>query len=373
MWQDLERRIRNIASNRWNCNATTETIAGVKCDCVLKPQPDEWIIVEITEESSLEKVRTDIAKLVTVKQSLFMNNVFARCYFVMKNTPTDSMRAAGDAQKIFVRSAEEFQNEYFQYSNYVYTRKKKQFGSLINIETGEPESNIYIDVSYSNLKTGKDLSIDEIINLLKSGKKVILKGDFGLGKSRCVKQIFDIHTQDVVRSPYTIAINLSEHWGAKRALEILNRHFSELGLDAQNFIKTYEQPNTIYLLDGFDEIGTQSWSSDPRKMQHLREISVCALKDLVGQVQGGVLITGREYYFNSDAEMLSSLGLSSSQTILLECHQEFTDTQLLKFIAQNIPATDAEKALSSLPAWFPKRPIVIQLLLKYASDIFTID
>lgn len=76
MWQDLERRIRNIASNRWNCNATTETIAGVKCDCVLKPQPDEWIIVEITEESSLEKVRTDIAKLVTVKQSLFMNNVF---------------------------------------------------------------------------------------------------------------------------------------------------------------------------------------------------------------------------------------------------------------------------------------------------------
>lgn len=97
MWQDLERRIRNIASNRWNCNATTETIAGVKCDCVLKPQPDEWIIVEITEESSLEKVRTDIAKLVTVKQSLFMNNVFARCYFVMKNTPTDSMRAAGDA------------------------------------------------------------------------------------------------------------------------------------------------------------------------------------------------------------------------------------------------------------------------------------
>ena len=147
MWQDLERRIRNIASNRWNCNATTETIAGVKCDCVLKPQPDEWIIVEITEESSLEKVRTDIAKLVTVKQSLFMNNVFARCYFVMKNTPTDSMRAAGDAQKIFVRSAEEFQNEYFQYSNYVYTRKKKQFGSLINIETGEPESNIYIDVS----------------------------------------------------------------------------------------------------------------------------------------------------------------------------------------------------------------------------------
>ena len=58
--------------------------------------------------------------------------------------------------------------------------------------------------------------------------------------------------------------------------------------------------NIVYLLDGFDEIGTQSWSSDPRRMQYIRRISVCALKDLLQKVQGGVLITGREYYFNSD-------------------------------------------------------------------------
>lgn len=37
----------------------------------------------------------------------------------------------------------------------------------------------------------------------------------------------------------------------------------------------------MYLLDGFDEIGTQSWSSDKQIMQHIREMSVCALKDLI--------------------------------------------------------------------------------------------
>ena len=373
MWKILEDRIRNIASYRWNCNAVTETIGGVKCDCVLKPHEDEWIIVEITEESNLTKVRTDIAKLTTVKNALLMQGIFGRCYFVMKNAPTDSMRETGKSQKIYVKSAEEFQNEYFEYGSYVYIRKQKQFGSLINIVTGEPENNVYVDVSYLNKKTGKELDVNGIVDLLKKGKKVILKGDFGLGKSRCVKQIFDILSGDLLSNPYTIAINLREHWGAKRATEILNRHFTELGLDDKNFIKTYEKPNIIYLLDGFDEIGTQSWSSDPRKMQHIREMSGCALQDLITKVQGGVLITGREYYFNSDKEMLSSLGLSESQVVLLECQHEFTDEQLLTFISENIPNGEGKEKIESLPDWLPKRPLVIQLLLKYAADIFAID
>lgn len=373
MWKNLENKIRGIASYRWNCNATSETIAGVKCDCILKPHEDEWIIIEITEEFNIYKLRKDIAKLITIRSSLFLNGIFGKCYFVMKDTPTDAMRETGNSNKIRVMSAEEFQNEYFEYGNYVYIRKKKQFGSLINVETGEPENNIYVNVSYLNQKTGQEFNISDIIDLLKKKKKVILKGDFGLGKSRCVKQIFDILTTDLVSNPYVIAINLREHWGAKRATEVLDRHFIELGLDAKAFIKTYEQPNTIYLLDGFDEIGTQSWSSDRQKMQHIREISVCAIKDLISKVQGGVLIAGREYYFNSDKEMLNSLGLSQEQTIILECHHEFTEGQLITFISQNLPDAKGKEELKSLPLWLPKRPLVIQLLLKYASDIFSID
>lgn len=171
MWQTFEKKIRDIASYRWNCNATTETIAGVKCDCVLKPDIDQWIIIEITEESSIHKVRNDITKLGTIRLSLIQNGIFGKCYFVMKDKPTDSMRAAGDAQRVFVRSAEEFQNEYFEYKSYVYIRGQKQFGSLINIETGEPENNTYINVSYLNKKTGQEVDINGIVDLLKKGKK----------------------------------------------------------------------------------------------------------------------------------------------------------------------------------------------------------
>jgi len=61
-WQHFEQRIRDIASIRWNCNAVSETIAGIKCDCILKLDSDNWIAIEITEECNLEKVRSDIVR-----------------------------------------------------------------------------------------------------------------------------------------------------------------------------------------------------------------------------------------------------------------------------------------------------------------------
>lgn len=369
-WQEFEQRIREIAQSRWNCTAHTETVASVKCDCVLKPSLDYWVFVEITQNHSIDKVRSDVAKLCSVKNMKMAEGVYCNCFIVMEKTPTDAMRGAGEGSKIKVMSAEEFQNEFFNYSNYVNIRKQKLFGSLINVETGEPESNTYIDVCYRNKRTGEELSISDVQNLLLSKKKIILKGDFGLGKSRCIKQLFDLFTSDLVHNPYTIAINLRDHWGAKRCTEIIDRHFAELGLDSRNFIKNIEKPNIIYLLDGFDEIGTQSWSTDIKKMQHMREISVCALKDLISKAQGAVLIAGREYYFNSDQEMLSCLGLNDKNAIILECHHEFTTTELTAFIKENLPDSNE---FEHLPIWIPKRPLVIQLLLKYANDMFEKD
>ena len=361
-WQSYEQKIRDIASMRWSRNAVSETIAGIKCDCVLKISADNWVVVEITEENSLEKVRKDISKLCTVRNGLFMEDIYCKCYFVMKDTPTDSMRQSGSAQKITVMSGREFENEYFGYDNYLYERRTKPFGSLINIETGQPEENSYIRVAYRNKKDGSEFYIEDIVKLLKKGKKIILKGDFGLGKSRCVKEIFNCLADQSQMNPYVIAINLREHWGAKRAQEILSRHFSEMGLEVDSILKTFSNDNFVYLLDGFDEIGTQSWSSDIQLMQHIREISVGALKDLIGKARGGVLITGRDYFFNSDEEMLSCFGLDEKHTIILECKPEFTEVELLDFISKNIPELEKKNSLDRLPEWFPRRPLVIQII-----------
>ncbi len=146
MWKTFEEKIREIASFRWDCHAVTETIAGVKCDCILKIKPDYWVAIEITVERNVDKVRQDVNKLTSVRNHLFATNTYCECYCVLKDTPTDAMRSTGSSVNIRVQSAEEFQNDYFEYSNYIHIRKQKQFGSLINMATGEPENNNYIEV-----------------------------------------------------------------------------------------------------------------------------------------------------------------------------------------------------------------------------------
>lgn len=373
-WKEFEKKVKDIACYRWNCNAVSETVAGIKSDCIVKMSSDYWIAIEITKEKNLEKVRNDVLKLKSIKNALMTKDIYCKCYVVMLEMPTDSMRQTGKSQNIDVVSFQEFQKEYFDYNSYVHVRSLKQFGSLINADTGEPEANTYIKVSYYDKKNKREYYINDLIKSLKDGKRIILKGDFGAGKSRCIKEIFDVINAAVLESSiYTIAINLREHWGARRGIEILTRHFDELGLDAKNFIKSYQQSNVIYLLDGFDEIGTQSWSSDIHKMHHIREMSVCALKDLMNNVKGGVLIAGREYYFNSDQEMINCFGLKEDNVIIIECHNEFSIDELSNYIQENLPDEIKKLQMNELPVWFPKRPLVIQLLLKYASEIFSID
>lgn len=373
-WQNLEEKVREIAQLRWDCNAAAETINGVKCDCVLRPSADRVVLVEVTKECNLEKVRADVLKIKGVRSYLFdQNDIYSKCFIVLEGKPTDSMRQYGEGCHVKVVSIDEFQDEFFNYSNYLYRRKQRQFGSLINLLTGRPEENEYVNVTYRNIRTGVDYSIDQIVTLLKARKKIVLKGDFGLGKSRCIKQLFDQISADILNNPYVLAINLRDHWGMKNGIEIIRRHFDDLGLEAKHFIKGFERPNTIYLLDGFDEIGSQSWHSDPKMMPMHRANSVQGIKDLIEKVQGGVLITGREYYFNSDSEMCESLGLDEDTVLILECHSEFSEEELADFIRKNMASDmDAEK-LEQLPSWLPRRPLVIQLLMKYAGDIFTVD
>ena len=335
-WQKLEEKVREIASLRWDCKAAPETIGTFDCDCVLKPSAEEWILIEVTKERNLPKVRKDATDLALARLGKMQQFILCRCYIVLEEEPTNAMRTCGVEHNVKVMSIEEFQNEFFNYSRYVYIRKQRQFGSLINLITGQPEENEYVNVTYCNKKTGKNYSISEIVELLQAKKKIVLKGDFGLGKSRCIKQVFDQISADQIDNPYVFAINLREHYGMKTGIEILRRHFEDLGLESKNFIKGFNQPNTIYLLDGFDEIGTQSWHSDPTMMPVHRANSVQGIRDLIEKVQGGVLIAGREYYFNSDSEMCESLGLDENTVLILECNSEFSEEELADFIKKNM-------------------------------------
>ena len=191
-WKNLEESVRNIATRIWDMPAISTTINGVQIDCFVKRREDYWCLVEVSTNNTLEKVRNDIAKLTSIGCALMGNGIYTEKYIVLSESPTDSMRETGAKAKITVLSVDEFEKKWFDYKNYVFLRAQQTFGSVINIENGRPEQDVYIPVTYSDSKTGEKYDVMKIAKKLEKGSKIVLKGSFGTGKSRCVKQLFDV-------------------------------------------------------------------------------------------------------------------------------------------------------------------------------------
>jgi hypothetical protein len=218
-----------------------------------------------------------------------------------------------------------------------------------------------VPVEYKNDSDGTVYQLSDIAKLLQDSKKIILVGDYGTGKSRCIQELFNyISEKRNPASALPIAIDLRSNWGTRRGSEIIRRHFDDLGLSKfdDNVLRIMPRSGSILLLDGFDEIASQTWSDDPPTLKELRSNSLLGVKDLIQINDGGVLIAGRENYFNSNEEMYHCLGLSPTQSVLIRCEDEFTTEQMEKYL-KNITID------INLPSWLPRRPIIC----KIASDI----
>ncbi|MDO9254461.1 MAG: hypothetical protein Q7U54_03035 [Bacteroidales bacterium] len=358
-WKALENNVRTLAQFKWNCTAVKETINGVNFDCVLKPKPNNWIIVEITENETLDKVRTDISKCASTRFNLFSQNIFPEFYLVMPNEPSNSMQTTGQGDFVSVLSYDSFSNLFFDFNSYAHIRSKKIFGSAVNPFTGEPDNVEYTPVYYEQISPIKSsIQIKDISKYLKDGKRIILLGNYGTGKSRCLKEMFfqlSFHQGNNIY--YPIAINLKENWGTKRAEEIIRRHFEDLGLtkEADSILKILGGDKLILLLDGFDEIGAQIWSDDNIRLKQIRASSLSGVKELISKTKSPLIISGREHYFNNNYEMLTALGLNLTNTIIIRSKDEFSDEEMGNYL----------KSLSifaELPFWLPKRPLICQII-----------
>jgi hypothetical protein len=357
-WSEFERQVKTIASFLWQRQVTSETINGVKVDCVIKMEPDHWIITETTQEQTLEKLRTDLAKFQSIRPYLMSIDIYPECYFVTQNQPNPSLVETGKGNHIKVLSFKDYCSLFFNYEMYKNRRTSKKFGSAIDFRSGDSDIRKYIPVKYQGLTQEKQFSIDDIADALKKKKRIILLGNYGTGKSRCVQELFNIMSNNNNNIFYPIAINLREHWGAKKGTELIIRHFNELGLDhySQSIIRILDKDSICFLLDGFDEIGSQAWSNDPKQLEKIRATSLSGVKDLIQNFKGGLIISGREHYFNSENEMFNCLGLDIEKTMLISCADEFSDEEMKAYISEI-------KSDIELPSWIPRRPLVCQILI----------
>ena len=323
-----------------------------------------WVLIEITEERNLQKVRDDVIKLTAAKNALFANSVLARCYCVIDGSITPSMLQAGEAQHVRVMSLVRFERHFFDFEAYRIVRVQRPFGSAVNPITGERDTRGYVPVKYVNIETGADVDIGTISQWLSARKRVVMLGEYGSGKSRCARQLFESLSDGAEETGcFPIAIDLRDNWGLKRGPELINRHFADLGLDrlSPSVLKAIGSDAFTFILDGFDELGLQAWSNDPDKLRGIRAQSLEGVKDLLARSQSGVFITGREHYFNANPEMFAALGLDAGKTILIKSKEEFDDAEVEEYfdnLGEDFP----------IPSWLPKRPLICQTISSLSED-----
>lgn len=191
-WKSLEDHVRGIATLRWTAVCKPEHIDGVDFDGVCRISPDELVLIEITKERTLQKVRDDLNKIIPTKLRLASQGLICRAFVVLEAEPTDSMVEAGRSNHITVCSSTEFERAYFDFANYDALRSQLPFGSAINSKTGQNDSRTFIPVNYIDREKDKKYSIHEISHVLQKGGHVVLSGDYGTGKSRCVREIYNL-------------------------------------------------------------------------------------------------------------------------------------------------------------------------------------
>jgi hypothetical protein len=212
-WIELEKNVQSIARLKWNCTALPETINGVNFDCVLKPENDRWIIIEATENQTLLKIRTDCAKHNACRFYLLSKGIHVTNYIVLKQEPTLSMQETGLGNNAKVMSYKTFANEFIDFQSYSHLRSKNIFGSSVNPFSGKMDDISYTPVYYELISQKKEILLKEITKVLSNNKNIVLLGNYGTGKSRCIRELFQqISKQNLEGNKfiYPIAINLKD-------------------------------------------------------------------------------------------------------------------------------------------------------------------
>jgi hypothetical protein len=178
-WEILEKKVRQYSEYIWDRTAKAERIEGVNFDSVLHLQNNEIVIIEITQNNSLTKIREDVAKIQSVTMTLISKFVMPRPYIICEFEPTPGMRDVGKEKNISVLSFKEFQRMYFDFSSYKNVRDKKQFGSAIDPISGRKDESTYVPVKYLEKLTNRELSIEDIAQNITRVNRIVLTGDYG--------------------------------------------------------------------------------------------------------------------------------------------------------------------------------------------------
>lgn len=343
-------------------------IDGRERDLVIEGE-DVVVVIEATTSRTLEKARKDGQKLKELCDRLATQHRFKaiKGYFVTRDDATAQQRDAITALRgpITACSLAQFRGQLIDSRDYLESRLMYPFGSARNPETGSTtELERYVPLGFTSGQIGSSgrsaYSLDDIVARMVEGEVTLLLGDFGAGKSMSLREVHrglaKRHFKDPL-VPFPMTLNLRDHQGQKDTDEAIRRHAARLGFESPTkLVRAWRAGQVHVLLDGFDEIAASGWRGRTPDLARIRRGSVELVRRFAEETPAGagLLISGRRHFFDTDSEMLASLGVRDRNPELLYT-DEFTDDEVRKYLAEH-------EWTGQLPDWLPSHPLLLGYL-----------
>ncbi|WP_404436930.1 NACHT domain-containing protein [Microbacterium aerolatum] len=246
---------------------------------------------------------------------------------------------------------------------YIQARDNAPFGSTgFGVKPSAKTPRVQIDLTTS---ADEEISLSNISNRLINGERALITGDFGVGKSHTLREIYSILRKDHFKkgklTPFPVHINLRDCAGLKTPAEILRRHAEEVGFDhATGLISAWRAGACILLLDGFDEIVPNRWFGGATDLKTVRWEALSPIRRLVSETppESGIVVAGRSHYFSGQSEMVAALGFKSFEALRVP---DFGQEQLDDFLRQS-------GVEWKVPDWVPMRPLLLGYLVAIEAE-----
>ncbi len=358
----LEAEVRRIASALWGepGSAQAQTIQGRERDCVFHGE-DVIHYVECTVSRSPKKIEEDSKKMVQYREAEVRKGNIVKLWMVTGDTPGPDQVAVARKNQITILSVHEFRLRLFDGDEYLRCRGNYRWGSATNPTNDSPDI-ATVKYQHSSLfrkGSSQAAQASDIVNQLENGAFVTLLGDFGMGKSMLIRELFTIFARKYQKeskvASIPVAINLRDHWGQTDPHEVLTRHAKKVGFgNPAQLVKAYNAGELVLLLDGFDEIvGTPVASQ--REMKRLRSEALSVVRQFSNDLRGkvGLAVAGRQSFFDTEKEQATALGMRSSDP-QYEL-SEFSSDDAMKLL-------ESFKVTAKIPSWLPRRPLFLAYL-----------
>jgi hypothetical protein len=362
---EFEDEVRRIARLLWPAAefGGAQMVEGRERDGIF--ESDDFVhCIECTVSRQKDKASDDGAKLEKLIKKLAARypTKFIKGWFITLDEPTADQRSVLTKyqSRIVPCSYDQFRAKLVDARSYVSLRQKYPFGSVRDPSSGSTS----FDLKYIPIELLDDSAaphdVDSVAHRLLNGGRVVLTGDYGAGKSSTTREIFFALGRRFWQgktATFPLLLNLRDQHGQTDPVEAIERHARLVGFQTpSSLVRAWRAGYCVPLLDGFDEIASAGWAGTTKKLRDLRYRSMELIRTFLRETpsSSGLLLAGREHFFDSDSELRQALTINNQ---FLRLHLvEFSSEKVEQFLAL-LGWNEA------VPEWLPTRPLLLAYLV----------